>query len=935
MGARPARTGPNCSQVISEKIIPMRPWLKRSFSFLFTSLILLNQFLVPVSVLAEELAVDPTPAPSCTPEPSPEPTISSTSTGDAQAESSSSIDANSTESTLPGSIEALDCSVSGTIGCPVDEQNVAVVLANDNTSQADTGSNDVSNDEGSAVIDSGDAGAISTTINQLNTVSIIATPSAEASGSSDLNQGEGGEIAVSNAAQLETTTSSQASSGGNDASGNGYDAQILSGDSIASVSVANLVNTNTIGSDVQFLVINITQDQEGNINLLEIWKALQGNGLGSGSDSQSSGALNIELENQASVSATLQASAISGDNSANDNGGNVLILSGNSFASASLLNLINTNLIGSKFLFAVINIFREFSGDIIVPSTQSFMESGPLMSSGPNTPQSQVFIGNDALLNSSMVSASADSGNNQELNNQGSEGTVTGGAYSQATGTSFANTTITGENWFQILLNNFGLWNGSVLGWTDPNGSQTASPSASTTLGLTDPLLEIPELIGESLGENQPASSLSVANQAESSYQVSALARSGGNQANNNLGNTQIQTGISIALAHVFQMINTTIIGSNFFFPIINIFNTWNGNLTFAYPDLDIALTASTNEVSPGGELTYTVSFTNRGYEEARNGTITVELPSDVQYSGNSLGLVPEIAGQNLTFQVGSVPSGDSGSFTINVLVNPASPVQAKAGRSVLANLAEHFVPKASASSHDHQFMVTATILTTDAEKDPNNNSASVVTTVVMPEVTTETSSGEMTSSPTGTPKLDVTSSNNVNGFVYQKDTITFTVVVTNSGTATAQNAQVLQLIKSVAGQMSAKVMLPLGVIPAGTTKRLTYGLKVPPSLEPGQYLSEVVVAGISEVDGSQVVSEVSLSSFGVKALAKALIEPAIASEPFSLTEVGEVLGESVTEPISNTNRGFDSKLYVLLAALVVLVSIKILRRQYSRLHTN
>ena len=300
---------------------------KEFISVLIILMMLINQLFYPAIIWAEEAAQEgspqetvsplpdqesvsesqpqpvsesPPPSPSSTAEPTPEvqqsqletesqpqtepPAESATSdvpaaagsseitTGEADSASQTDTTVNTTEQTVPGNVDAEGCSVEGSVGCPIDETKIATTSAQ-SESDATSGQNLLARDGGEGTIATGDSNASSINDNQINTNVIETAPS----NGNENNSSSGSSIALLNKATHEAASSAESASGQNQAQAD--IAEIVTGDSISTAHLVNLINTNIIGSNFDFFVLDLLADENGNINLNEVWKRLEAEAL--------------------------------------------------------------------------------------------------------------------------------------------------------------------------------------------------------------------------------------------------------------------------------------------------------------------------------------------------------------------------------------------------------------------------------------------------------------------------------------------------------------------------------------------------------------------------------------------------------------------------------------------------------------------------------
>lgn len=173
--------------------------------------------------------------------------------------------------------------------------------------------------------------------------------------------------------------------------------------------------------------------------------------------------------------------------------------------------------------------------------------------------------------------------------------------------------------------------------------------------------------------------------------------------------------------------------------------------------DLSIVKTDSVDPVNRGGTLTYNLVVTNNGPGAATNVEVVDTLPAGVTFVSATGGTVTPPGGGNndVTVAVGNIPNGEQRTVTITVTVNQA------AGAS-LTNTA----------------IVRSTETTAGFDPNPGNNSDS--------ETTATQSTIDL-----GITKADSSGGN----AVAPGQTLTYTLVVTNTGPSNADAVRVLDNI--------------------------------------------------------------------------------------------------------------------------------------------
>ena len=98
-----------------------------------------------------------------------------------------------------------------------------------------------------------------------------------------------------------------------------------------------------------------------------------------------------------------------------------------------------------------------------------------------------------------------------------------------------------------------------------------------------------------------------------------------------------------------------------------------------ATPEMTVSKDDGTTTFSPGGVLTYTIIYTNTGEGAALEAVLTDTLPLSTTFlscsGGLSCGYIPPPPGSGIvTFSLGTIIAGDSGSVTVSVEVDPDVP---------------------------------------------------------------------------------------------------------------------------------------------------------------------------------------------------------------------------------------------------------------------
>ena len=643
-----------------------------------------------------------------------------------------------------------------------------------------------------------------------------------------------------NQADAENKVDVAATSGQNSAVEIKEDVKIDTGNSKAWANVVNLINANIVGSDFAVIALDIVGDSDEEIDLNQVWQdilALDESGsLAFGEEiSLNNLKLTILNINQADLTNDVSVTAVSGGNSI-ENSGDAQIKSGDAVAAANLVNVVNANILGGKFVIGMINILGNYRGNIILPRKELFGtgKSGARLVAWVN--QNEAIVENEAQ-------AGANTGGN-ESEGTGNLTTTTGDATAVANVFSVTNTDIMANNWMFLLFNNLGEWEGKIVNWDSP-GAEMEAGAGSTILqmGLLD-----------TGGEDTTGIESININSASVQNNVTATADSGNNSVINSNGDVTIVTGKARAVANIFNLINTNIFGSRWLWGTINILGKWVGHSIFAYPDLAVELTSDVPEVTSGEIVTLTAHYRNMGYDSAPGVRLAMAIPEGLE------------ALDPTNWDVGDLPRGGNGSVTA----------------------------RARATASGGTVSVSATVSTADTETDTGNNTATTNVTVAAQAIAVaDSGNGDQRQ-----PCLEITAKNNVNKFVRPGDTITYEVVVRNRCDVRSDNSRLVQKLFSAGGQYIGQMTFGLGRIEAFRSGRLNFGLVVPKKLGGGVFAT-IARANGEAPNHDEVVSNEARTGFEVMGrVSDVLAETEEMPEELEVVqESGVVLGGSTLEP--------------------------------------
>ncbi len=392
------------------------------------------------------------------------------------------------------------------------------------------------------------------------------------------------------------------------------------------VTVDNIVNTNITGNNNCLLILSHNFDTQDILNLTDTCQNIMIT-TETSSDNETSS------KNDTEIQTTIQAVA--------DTGKNVLVVpqgsihTGNSSVQVDVFNLVNTNIAGDNTLFGIINLFDTKQGDIILPYELDYILKG-------DRAASQATLIDQTLNQDTLMSTNIDVIVNTGANT-GAERIETGNATSSIKIYDKLNTTIIGSNFLILEINTFGAWDGKLLGWwgdilTDDN----------TTIAMYN---------GLNSTESRRRQSNDANNTATVQNTIQVISNTGGNIASNG---AEIKTGDAAATVNVFDFVNTNISGSNWYHVVINIFDSFKGNIIFPRPDLTVETTAEKTSVNEGDTVRFETNFSNEGILFARDAYLETEIPEHLEFLDASLGGI--FSGGVIRWDLGKLLAKDIGS---------------------------------------------------------------------------------------------------------------------------------------------------------------------------------------------------------------------------------------------------------------------------------
>jgi len=430
-----------------------------------------------------------------------------------------------------------------------------------------------------------------------------------------------------NIGTVTTSDETFAFTGDNSGDGGEGDAIIHTGIAVSSARALNVVNTNFFNSNG--LVLFLDQQNAGGLDLRSADLSYFLDGSVGASPTHlgctiltclNSSTLKILNRNEAEVNNNVLVRASTGTNTATSTKeGDIEIQTGNAYASAAVLNLVNTNFINSKYLISEYDNFGDMQGDIVLPNAtffNTFFENGNTL---PDFNSSSYIVSNDN--NETFIgttTAHAITGGNIATSTAEGHGEIeTGEAYTSSTSYTSANQTYVGGSSVLFVFHVSGTWNGSVKGL--PRGLSWRRTDYGIEVFSNGRTLAATSTQGVYNSATFIASST---NKAIVKTDVNVWAETGDNYAITENGTSMISTGDAFATANVVNMVNTNVVNRNFMFGVFNITGDWNGDIAFGShsPNLNIVSTVDApSPTTPDTDVTYHFTVANNGDVGAEN----------------------------------------------------------------------------------------------------------------------------------------------------------------------------------------------------------------------------------------------------------------------------------------------------------------------------
>jgi len=332
-------------------------------------------------------------------------------------------------------------------------------------------------------------------------------------------------------------------------------AVIDTGDAVSTTVVENSVNSTEVGSEILHQTLNIFVP--GDVDLTMSPLDIAANVFTEENNNEPVvNVMVIDAENVAFLGNDIVALADTGNNEIGE-AQEAAINTGNAYTLVSLLNKVNTTIIGSTIHIVTINIFGDVDGNILLPE---------FTTAGGECCGEVIHIGNTAVLENNVDSEAISGQNTITTTDTGNASITTGDASSIVNVLNIVNTSLVGVTFYNLYINALGVWIGDFLGWDNLEGIEGGGNLAINSSSAGNGNGDCPDCIGDTF----------IGNEAYVTNNVSSTANTGGNSIE---GGGDINTGNAYSSVSIINFINSTIINSFGFFGFINIFGFLEGDI--------------------------------------------------------------------------------------------------------------------------------------------------------------------------------------------------------------------------------------------------------------------------------------------------------------------------------------------------------------------
>ncbi|MEZ4200016.1 MAG: hypothetical protein R3B69_00200 [Candidatus Paceibacterota bacterium] len=273
-----------------------------------------------------------------------------------------------------------------------------------------------------------------------------------------------------NRAEVETNGTILSTTGENTALANAV-TEIVTGEAISALNIANVVNTNIVNSEGYVYLVNQIMEDEQALDLTDFFFPEDMSVLGGLGNCSLLSCMaedinyNVTQMNYATITNDAILEAVTGDNRAE--GDYVGIETGNAYAGANIINVVNSNFIDSNYRMLTLNAVGDLEGDLMLPTAEGihdFFARPNGMSQTEDAESITIAVENinDAEVENNLDTL-AETGENESTTFIDAS-IVTGDAESESNVLNQINENFYGGDTLYILIRVHGWWSGDVLG---------------------------------------------------------------------------------------------------------------------------------------------------------------------------------------------------------------------------------------------------------------------------------------------------------------------------------------------------------------------------------------------------------------------------------------------------------------------------------------
>ncbi len=444
----------------------------------------------------------------------------------------------------------------------------------------------------------------------------------ESTGGSSYNSA--GTVSVSQGTSVTNNASSNATSGNAQAANNTTVGNVSTGSATTSVNVINMIQSSTAlaNPNVAVFQTNIQGDVTGDL-LIDPASLPQSSSM----DQSSLNNLTLNSTQNNSIQNNLYLASTSGNALTDNNRTAGDITTGNAAAVANVMNMINSVVAANQSFYGVINIYGNYTGNILVPTDTL----SSLLASNAGSTQSSNQVGSttttDTTTNNSITTnldLAALSGSATASGNRTVGDVTTGNAMTNVTILNLTGHQVTAANSLLVFVNVLGTWVGVIM--DAPAGATAAALTGGATTAATSAAMN-GTLAADATANTAYTSSTnnSITNN------ITASATSGNATAHNNTTAGNVRTGDASVSANIANLVHSNFSLSQWFGVLfINVYGMWHGN--FGTTDRS---SPSTGGMGSGGSMPAVASA---AASDATSKLFRFDSNSD---SSRTLGLTP------------------------------------------------------------------------------------------------------------------------------------------------------------------------------------------------------------------------------------------------------------------------------------------------------